>query len=98
MTVSYTVFTHVLDDENRILAQHDGVPCDGECPTTSWLAGEYLTDAFEIALRPEIPPGAYRIGVGMYDAETLTRLEAIDDKGRSWPENRIILDTTLTVE
>jgi 4-amino-4-deoxy-L-arabinose transferase-like glycosyltransferase len=98
MSVSYTVFAHLLDGENRIWAQHDSAPCSGECPTTSWLAGEYLTDAFEIKLPPETPLGVYRIGVGMYDAETLTRLEAIDDKGQRWSENRIILDTTLTAE
>jgi 4-amino-4-deoxy-L-arabinose transferase-like glycosyltransferase len=98
MRISYTVFAHLLDSENRIWGQHDSPPCNGECPTTSWLAGEYLTDAFEIELAPEAPSGAYRIGIGMYDAETMTRLQAIDDKGESWPDNRIILNTTLTVE
>jgi len=80
MSTSYTVFAHVLDDDNRI-----------------W-AGEYLSDAFAITLPEDIPGGVYRIGVGMYDAETLTRLDAINDKGEPWPDNRIILDTRLTVE
>jgi len=98
MRISYSVFAHLLDSEDRIWAQHDSAPCNGECPTTSWLVGEYVGDAFDIQVPPETPSGVYRIGVGMYDAETMTRLDAINDKGEPWPDNRIILNTTLTVE
>jgi hypothetical protein len=98
MSVSYTVFAHLLNGEDRIWGQHDSAPCNGECPTTSWLVGEYLTDAVEIKLSPETPSGVYRIGVGMYDAATMTRLEAVNDKGEPWPDSRVILNTTLTVE
>ena len=39
MNTSYTVFTHLLDAQNRVIAQQDNVPVSGTRPTTNWLAG-----------------------------------------------------------
>jgi hypothetical protein len=69
MDVSYTVFVHALDGSDHILAQVDRIPLDGARPTTGWLPGEILTDAYILSLE-----GAARIEVGMYDAQTLDRL------------------------
>jgi hypothetical protein len=74
MAVSYTVFTHLLDADERVWGQADSIPLNGEAPTTSWLRGEVLTDRYEIVVDPEAPPGAYVIEIGMYDAATGERL------------------------
>jgi hypothetical protein len=70
----YALFVHLLDAGDRIVAQQDGVPGDGELPLTSWLAGEYLQDDLTIPLPPDLPAGQYRLAVGMYDPATGARL------------------------
>ena len=71
---SYTVFVHLLDPTGQIRGQIDRIPVAGTRPTDGWIAGEYLTDEYEVPLSPDAPPGRYRIEVGMYDAETGQRV------------------------
>jgi hypothetical protein len=69
----YTRFAHLLAD-GQIVAQHDGVPGNGEFPTTSWVAGEVVTDTFELVLPADLPSGLYRLVIGLYDPSTARRL------------------------
>ena len=82
MDTSYTVFVHILDGENRIWGQRDSLPGGGTLPTAGWLPGEVISDAYEIPIRPEAPPGFYVIEVGMYRAETGQRLSVLDEEGK----------------
>ncbi len=78
MTTSYTVFCHLVDSQGRLGPQQDDLPCLGQCPTTSWVPGEVLTDEHTIVLPANTPPGPYTLYVGMYNAQTMQRLgEAI---------------------
>jgi len=94
---SYTVFAHLLDQENRIRGQWDSVPCSGECPTTGWLEGEFIADAHAIEVAADAPPGTYRLAVGLYDPVTMDRLTAMDGQGARWPDDRIELGTAIAV-
>lgn len=78
---SYTVFTHLIDEGDRIWGQRDNVPGAGALPTTSWMEGEVITDEYELAVDPEAPAGAYLIEVGMYLTETGERLPVFDMAG-----------------
>lgn len=40
----YTVFLQVLDEQDNILAQFDGQPQSGRYPTSTWRAGDVITD------------------------------------------------------
>ena len=71
---NYHSFVHLLDAEGQIVAQADGQPGSGEFPTLGWLPGEYLTDTHVLQLPPDLPPGEYRLGVGLYDPKTNVRL------------------------
>lgn len=90
MDVSYTVFTHLVDRENRIWGQMDGIPGGGEAPTTSWVEGEVITDQYELVVDPEAPPGQYVIEIGMYDATTGERLPVFSN-GQELEDNRLLL-------
>jgi hypothetical protein len=70
----YTVFTHLYDPEGTLVAQHDGAPCDGSCPTSAWITDEVLSDVRRITVPSDAPAGAYTLGVGMYDSMSLERL------------------------
>jgi hypothetical protein len=98
MTVSYTVFTHLLGKDGTIWGQRDNIPTQGTYPTTGWVEGEVITDEYEIAIQSDAPPGDYQIEVGMYDAATGQRLPVFDEGGTRLPGDRILLDRVITVE
>ncbi|MBI3913352.1 MAG: glycosyltransferase family 39 protein [Chloroflexi bacterium] len=72
--VSYSGFAHLVDANDHLIAQRDQIPGNGALPTTSWVSGEYLIDAYDIALPESAPRGIYKIRVGMYDPITGARL------------------------
>lgn len=70
----YTIFVHLLDANGNLRAQRDQQPLDGRYPTGFWEAGEKVGDTYLLTLPPDLPPGSYRIELGMYDATTGKRL------------------------
>jgi 4-amino-4-deoxy-L-arabinose transferase-like glycosyltransferase len=92
MDQDYTVFTHLIDSNNRIWAQHDSRPQGGQHPTSQWAEGEVVVDEHELILTDNVLPGEYQIEVGMYDWVSGERL-AVSESGQSVPENRVILGT-----
>jgi len=93
MSVSYTVFTHLLDAEEGLWGQMDSIPLRGEAPTTSWVSGEVVTDEYEIVVDTDAPPGEYVIEVGMYDASTGERLPVYDTSAEL-EGHRVLLEAT----
>lgn len=77
--IAYKVFVHVVDANGKIIAQKDQAPGAGEFPTTSWVKGEYLVDAYEIALPNDA--SEYQIRIGMYDPGSGARLPVFDAAG-----------------
>ncbi len=75
--VDYKAFVHLLDSSGQIVRQYDAAPCEWACPTIGWRAGDVNTDRAILSLAG-LPPGAYRLAVGLYDAETQARLPARD--------------------
>ncbi len=63
----YTVFLHLRDDTNQLIAQADGPPLDGWYPTSWWQAGERVTDTHSFLVPDDIPPGIYHLVAGLYD-------------------------------
>ena len=78
LPANYTVFVHLLDAQGNKLAQRDMPPLDGSRPSTSWQPGELIRDDQDLPIPADIPPGRYRLVVGMYDAQTLL---SINDSG-----------------
>jgi uncharacterized membrane protein len=81
METSYTVFTHLIDENERIVGQKDNLPVSGLYPTTEWTPGEKIVDRYEIATGPEIPPGEYSIEIGLYELDSGERLPVLDAMG-----------------
>ncbi|MCX7840644.1 MAG: hypothetical protein N2559_14510, partial [Anaerolineae bacterium] len=98
MDKPYTVFVHVLDANHQIVAQKDAQPLNGARPTTTWIANEYLADAYALTLKADAPHGTYRIEIGWYDAKdpSFARLHVLDDNGVPI-DDHVILQTTITV-
>ncbi len=74
----YTVYVQLLDGENRVRASADYPLTQGYYPSSLWRPGEVVTHRHPInlaALRA-LPPGTYRLVVGLYHLESGERLSA----------------------
>lgn len=92
----YTVFVHLFDPATEeIVAQSDAMPRGGASPTSWWLAGEVVSETVILPLEG-VPPGAYRLAVGLYDPTQ--RLPAVGPDGRRLAEDRAVLPTEVTVD
>jgi len=94
--LSYTVFAHLLGADGRLRAQQDNLPCHGACPTTSWVAGEVLTDEYAITIPADAAPGEYRLEIGLYDGATQQRLPVFDAQGQP-AGDRLLLGQVVQV-
>jgi len=83
MSESYTVFVHLRDDSGQTWAQADGLPVNGTYPTWAWLRGETVEDEHLVLLDKTVPPGTYRLAVGIYELDTLKRLGVTGQTGEA---------------
>jgi hypothetical protein len=67
--VPWKVFTHVLDEEQHVVAQRDSEPVDRLQPTTSWQPGQVVEDHYGITLPADLVPGSYTLEIGMYQGD-----------------------------
>ena len=90
MREDYTVFLQVLNDQDQIVGQVDAWPLQGTYPTSQWQPGAIVDDPYEIQLSGEIPPGNYRLQVGLYLLATLRRLPLLDAQGQPVDDKVIV--------
>jgi hypothetical protein len=84
MEVRYTVFTHLLDADNQVVAQMDSEPQGGGLPTDRWTVGQVVADNYALTVGADAAPGPYLLEVGLYYLPTLERLPVRDpDTGAS---------------
>lgn len=83
MDTSYTVFTHLIDNTNKIFGQQDKEPLDGARPTTSWAVGEIFQDTYEFDVASDAPPGNYQLEIGFYTKPDFARLPTFDAQGNA---------------
>ncbi len=70
----YKVTVQALDGAGNLVAQVDTEPRDGLLPTTLWEPVQVVADFYGLPLPPELPPGRYRLIVGLYHVSTGERL------------------------
>jgi hypothetical protein len=77
----FKVFVHVLGQNGLPVAQQDNEPLNGTYPTTHWQRGERISDPYAFALPGDLPPGEYRVEVGLYRPADFSRLPVLDGMG-----------------
>lgn len=78
-------FVQLVDESQaRAVSDHPMAP-----PATSWIPGEWIVDTHTLTLPPDLPPGRYRLIVGLYDPDTEQRLPTADR------ENFVLLEWAL---
>ncbi|MCK4450383.1 MAG: hypothetical protein KAX26_07315, partial [Anaerolineae bacterium] len=82
MKENYVVFVHLLRGKDQIWARADSQPLDGAAPTSTWQVGQITEDRYELTTKPDTPPGAYEIEVGLYLPQAGKRLGILSPDGR----------------
>jgi 4-amino-4-deoxy-L-arabinose transferase-like glycosyltransferase len=76
----YHAFVHLGVAGAPPLVQNDGPPRNGTSPTGAWAAGQEVLDRRALALPDTLPPGRYRVFVGLYRPSDGSRLP-VDGQG-----------------
>jgi hypothetical protein len=84
----YSVFVHLLDENELIVAQRDMYPGQGLYPTSLWAVGDTIADRYVLIL-PEtaFTPNQAQLEVGLYDFVTGERLMAYGPNGELLGDN-----------
>ena len=103
---NHSLFLHLVDDDDpRPLAQLDGNPAIPARPTQTWDRPEetLISPRFSLTLPADLPPGDYRVMLGLHNFETGERLPLRDASdtllGDAWELLRMSMsdDGTVTI-
>lgn len=92
----YKFFVHLLDDDDALVAQYDGMPGNWTHPTSAWKAGEWFGDRVPVDLR-DVPTDTYHLAIGWYAPDSGQRLAGIDASNALLPDGRLLLDCPVTI-
>ncbi|PDW02408.1 hypothetical protein [Candidatus Viridilinea mediisalina] len=62
----WTVFVHLVDEQELIVAQSNRQPRDAGLPFPRWTRGDWVDDTHWLNLPADLPPGTYRLRVGLF--------------------------------
>jgi hypothetical protein len=79
---SWTVFIHLVDTNEQILAQDNTQPQAGAFPMKQWVAGDWVEDRHTLTLPANLAPGVYTLRIGLYDPRTDRRAAVFDQKSK----------------
>jgi len=77
----YTVLAQLVDGQEHIWAEDDHEPLNGSRPTDSLKAGNILRDEYVLTLPRTMPPGTFRMTVGLWNQRGGSSLDAQDAQG-----------------
>ncbi len=87
----WTIFVHLVDGNERIVAQSNLQPQGNTLPFPLWTAGDWVADSLRLALPAALPPGVYRLRVGLY------RADQDGQRQRVWAEDGRALGDYVTL-
>ena len=90
--IPYTWFVHLLDPEGHIIAQQDRQPVGGYVPTTTWQAGQVITDRLAFILPPDLDKTTLRLRIGVVRAGNGTPEPIADADRKLLNEPFVIVD------
>jgi hypothetical protein len=94
INLPYTIFVHLTDPQGKLVAQADGMPLDGNWPTTCWKPGQAFNDHYTLVI-PHTPEDTYQVQIGIYWLSTGERLPVV---GPSADEAQRVTIGTVTVD
>lgn len=70
-------FAHVLDNRNRIVGQYDGF----DVPWWHWEPNAVIAQVYRFAVDQSAQPGVHWVEVGLYNPDTMQRVQVVADTG-----------------
>lgn len=65
----WMVFVHLVDGSETIVAKNDSRPLGGKAPFPLWTPGDWMRDTHVLTLPADLPPGTYRLRVGLFSPD-----------------------------
>jgi len=88
MERNYSVFVHLLDENELVLASQDTFPGQGTYPTRLWRAGEAIADVYTIVVpTAAFTPSSAQLEVGLYEFDSGKRLAVYGPQGEPLGDN-----------
>jgi len=88
MEQNYSVFVHLLDENDLVLASQDTFPGQGTYPTRLWRAGDAIADVYIIVIPPTaFTPSSAQLEVGLYEFDSGKRLAVYGPQGEPLGDN-----------
>ena len=78
--LNYQVFVHLRDQAGAVVAQSDKLN-PGDFPARRWPLDRYVRDAHQLPIPASLPPGEYRLAVGLWKMADNERLSVSDAAG-----------------
>ena len=78
---NWTVFIHLVDAQEQIVAEDNRPPQDDAFPMLQWVAGDWVEDRHPLALPASLAPGEYHIRVGLFFPRTDRRAGVYSKRG-----------------
>jgi len=93
-----SVFVHFIGPDGQLWGQSDKVRPAEYFPTDRWPLNRYFRDDHLAGLRPDAPPGAYTVRVGLWDRDTGTRMHVLDNHGSLTDWDSVVVTTSFAVQ
>ena len=91
-------FVHLIALDGVQSTQDDHLAWGEQYPSTCWTQGETIVDRYVLPVPVGTEPGLYLLSVGLYDAETKSRLPASDTAGHRLAGDQVILGIQPVVQ
>ncbi len=96
MGADYQAFLHLTPlGDRHPLAQVDAPPAGEELPTARWLPGEVLEGTLRLSIPLELPPGTYRLWLGLYAPWEGERLPVSGPHGEALGDAFLVGEVTV---
>jgi len=95
--LDYTIFVHLLDENNNLVTGNDTQPVNGQYPTTIWTPSERILDTHTLSTPENLTPGQYRLAIGLYHQPTSKRLLLHLPNGQIDTQGRLILKQSIAI-
>jgi 4-amino-4-deoxy-L-arabinose transferase-like glycosyltransferase len=92
----YTSFLHLRNAQGDTVTQRDAPLWQGLFPPEHWPPGRLVTESLDMALPEGLPPGDYRLVLGLYSPTQQTRFAALV-AGERMPDDEIDLGRVVVV-
>lgn len=93
-----SVFVHFIGPDGQLWGQSDKVRPAAYFPTDRWPLNRYFRDEHLPTLRPDAPPGEYKLVAGLWDRYTGVRLHLLDSNGAVTEADGVVLTDSIEVQ